>query len=134
MTTDEPTTVRTTPPTMPAGPYAQAMTVGKMVYVAGQVAFDPATQEFVGDGDVEVQTRRVIANIEMILEACGTDLSRVVDVMCILPELERDFSAFNEVYRESFTEPFPARTTIRAGLLPGCLIEIKVVALRGDAK
>jgi 2-iminobutanoate/2-iminopropanoate deaminase len=108
-------------------PYSQAVRHGDLVYVAGQVAMDPATGQFV-EGDIRVQTRRVLDNIQAILEAAGTSLAHALEAICILQD-GRDFAAFNEVYRAYFPAAPPARTTFQGVLLrPGLLVEIRVVA------
>ena len=78
------------------GPYSQGVVAGGFVYVSGQIPLDPATGELVG-GSIEEQTERVIANLKAILEAAGTDISKVVKTTCFLKDMG-DFSRFNSVY------------------------------------
>ena len=108
-------------------PYSQAVRHGDLVFVAGQVAIDPATGQVVA-GDVRAQTRRVLDNVQAILRAAGTSLDQAVEAMCFLRDIG-DFAAFNEVYRTYFPHDPPARTTVQA-VLPreGLLVEIRVVA------
>ncbi|MDQ6858074.1 MAG: Rid family hydrolase, partial [Chloroflexota bacterium] len=78
-------------------PYAQAIRAGEFVYVAGQVALDPATGQAMV-GDITAQTEKVIANIAAILENAGTSLANAVENICFLADVRRDFAAFNAVY------------------------------------
>jgi 2-iminobutanoate/2-iminopropanoate deaminase len=109
----------------PKAPYSPVVVSGDHVYTAGQVAFD-AEGNVVPGGTAE-QTRQVLANLERCLEAAGCSLSDVVKVNAFLVDLD-DFPAFNAVYREVFSEPYPARTTVQAGLAPGLLVEVEAVA------
>lgn len=110
-------------------PYSQAIKVGELVFVAGQVAFDPVTNTPVA-GDIAVQTRRVLDNVALILDAAGTSLAYAVENICFLADVRRDFAAFNAVYREYFPSDGPARTTVQAALpLEGLLVEIRCVAV-----
>ena len=109
-------------------PYAQAVRVGDLVFVAGQVALDPATGLALS-GDIAVQTEAVLGRISGILEAAGTSLANAVENLCFLSDVRRDFAAFNAVYAKHFDTPGPARTTVQA-VLPreGLLVEIRTVA------
>lgn len=108
-------------------PYSQAIRHGDLVFVAGQVAIDPATGQVV-EGDIRAQTRQTLANIEAILEAAGTSLAHAVECICLLHDIG-DFAAFNEVYKGFFPKDPPARTTVQAVLpRPGLLVEIRTVA------
>ena len=109
-------------------PYAQAVRVGDLVFVAGQVALDPTTGQAM-QGDITVQTEAVIARISGILEAAGTSLANAVENLCFLADVRRDFAAFNVVYGKSFDTNGPTRTTVQA-VLPreGLLVEIRTVA------
>jgi 2-iminobutanoate/2-iminopropanoate deaminase len=108
-------------------PYSQAVRHGDLVFVAGQVALDPATGQVV-EGDIRPQTRQVLKNIEAILRAAGTSLEHAVECLCLLSNIG-DFAAFNEVYKGFFPKDPPARTTVQAVLpRPGLLVEIRAVA------
>jgi 2-iminobutanoate/2-iminopropanoate deaminase len=108
-------------------PYSQAVRHGDLVFVAGQVALDPATGQVV-PGDIRPQTRQVLENIEAILKAAGTSLAHAVECLCLLSNIG-DFAAFNEVYKGFFPKDPPARTTVQAVLpRPGLLVEIRTVA------
>ncbi|HEY8732517.1 MAG TPA: Rid family hydrolase [Candidatus Limnocylindria bacterium] len=109
-------------------PYAQAVRVGDLVFVAGQVALDPATGQAM-PGDITAQTEAVLGRIAGILEAAGTSLANAVENVCFLADVRRDFAAFNVVYAAHFDTTGPARTTVQA-VLPreGLLVEIRTVA------
>jgi 2-iminobutanoate/2-iminopropanoate deaminase len=110
------------------GPYSQAIRAGQFIFVAGQVALDPATQRIV-DGDVRRQTERVLKNIAAILEAAGSSMSKVVRCVVFLNRMS-DFEAMNEVYGRIFDRRPPARTTLGGVQLPkGSLLEIEATAL-----
>jgi len=111
--------------TRPSAPYSPAVVSGDHVYTAGQVAFG-ADGAIVPGGVVE-QTRQVFANLERCLEAAGCTLDDVVKVNAYLTDLA-SFEDFNAIYREAFSEPYPARTTVQAGLVAGLLVEIEAVA------
>jgi 2-iminobutanoate/2-iminopropanoate deaminase len=110
------------------GPYSQAVRVGKMVYTAGQIALDPATGKMV-EGDISVQTARVLQNIEAVLKAAGSGMKNVVKTTVFLQDIN-DFAAMNEVYGGFFGDKPPARSTVPvAGLPLGALVEIEAVAI-----
>jgi reactive intermediate/imine deaminase len=109
----------------PKAPYSPVVVSGDHVFTAGQVAFD-ASGELVGS-DIASQTRRALENVRASLAAAGCDLDDVVKVNAYLVDLG-DFEGYNAVYREFFAAPYPARTTVQAGLPPGVLVEIEAVA------
>ena len=109
----------------PSSPYSPVFVSGDLVYTAGQIGTD-ASGEIV-DGGVEAQTRQALTNLGRCLEAAGCGLGNVIKVTSYLTNMD-DFPAYNEIYREHFGEPFPARTTIGAILAPGLLFEIEAVA------
>ncbi len=112
------------------GPYSQAVQVGNMVFVSGQIPLDPATGQLVAGG-IEEQTRRVLLNIQAILEAAGLGLKDVVRTTVFLADLA-DFPRMNQVYAEFFPEEPPARTTVQAAGLPrGALVEVDAIAVGG---
>jgi len=109
------------------GPYSQGIKAGGFVFVSGQVAIDPATQQVVA-GDIKAQTERVCQNLKAILEAAGTDLESVVKSTVYLRSMA-DFAAMNEVYGKYFKNEPPARATVAvAGLPRDVLVEIDVIA------
>lgn len=110
------------------GPYSQAIKANGFVFVSGQVAFDPATQQII-NGDVSAQTDRVLKNLAAILTAAGTALEKVVRSTVFLKNMG-DFVAMNEVYAKYFTNAPPARSTVEVARLPkDVLVEIDVIAL-----
>jgi 2-iminobutanoate/2-iminopropanoate deaminase len=110
------------------GPYSQAIRANGFVFVSGQVAIDPATQQVIS-GDVVVQTDRVMKNLSGILKAAGSGLEKVVRSTVFLKNMS-DFAAMNEVYARYFSSAPPARSTVEAARLPkDVLVEIDVIAL-----
>ncbi len=111
----------------PIGPYSQAVKSNGFVFISGQVALDPKTNDFVGD-DVRQQTERVLENLKAILEASGVTLTHVVKTTVFLKDMN-DFAAMNEVYARYFTAAPPARSTVQAARLPkDALVEIDLIA------
>jgi len=112
------------------GPYSSALRADPFLFVSGQVPFDPVTGNMV-DGDIRVQTQRVLENIGALLNSGGLMYSHVVRTTVFLVDMN-DFAAMNEVYRTFFVEPYPARSTIQAARLPrDARIEIDVIAMAG---
>lgn len=110
------------------GPYSQGIRANGFVFVSGQVAIDPATQQVV-TGDVAAQTEQVIKNLSGILKAAGTSLDQVVRSTVFLKSMN-DFAAMNEVYGKFFSANPPARSTVEVSRLPReVLVEIDVIAL-----
>ncbi|HLJ24575.1 MAG TPA: RidA family protein [Candidatus Acidoferrales bacterium] len=110
------------------GPYSQAVRANGFLFVSGQIALDPKTQQVVGT-TASVQTERVLENVKGILEAAGTALDRVVKATVFLADMN-DFAAMNEVYGRYFEADPPARSTIEASKLPrNVRVEIEVIAL-----
>ncbi len=112
----------------PVGPYSPAIVLDRLVFVSGQGAVDPATGRMVGP-DVAAQTEQVFRNIQAILEAAGTDLSRVLRCGVFLVDMS-DFPAMNAVYARVFGDHRPARTTVQVAALPHpeLRVEIDVIA------
>lgn len=110
----------------PGGAYSQAIVVGPLVFTSGVTPVDPATGKVV-DGDVAVQTERVLRNLEAILQAAGSGLEHAVKATVHLADLKRDFVAFNETYARIMPDPKPVRTTVGSDLR-GVLVEIDLVA------
>jgi len=110
------------------GPYSQAIRANGFVFVSGQVAIDPATQQVL-EGDVAAQTERVMKNLAGILAAAGTGLENVVRSTVFLKNMG-DFAAMNAVYGKYFTATPPARSTVEVARLPkDVLVEIDVIAV-----
>ncbi len=113
----------------PIGPYSQAIAVdGKFVYTAGQIALDPSTNQLV-EGDIKVQTRRVMQNLDAILTAAGSSMARVVKTTVFLKDMG-EFAAMNEVYAEFLGAAAPARSTVEVARLPRDVrVEIEAIGL-----
>jgi len=111
------------------GPYSQAVVVDKMVYTSGQIALTPEGSDELLKEDVVVQAVRVMKNLEAVLEASGSSLSRVIKTTIFLADMN-DFAVVNEVYAEAFGEHKPVRSTVAVKTLPkNALVEIDAVAL-----
>ncbi|TVR66391.1 MAG: RidA family protein [Gemmatimonadales bacterium] len=112
------------------GPYSQAIRAGGTLYLAGQIALDPATGEMV-EGGIEAETRQVMENLAAVLAAAGMDFGHVVQTQVFLTDLA-DFAAMNEIYGSYLAPPYPARATVEvAGLPRGAVVEIQMVAVDG---
>jgi 2-iminobutanoate/2-iminopropanoate deaminase len=109
----------------PKAPYSPVAVAGDLVFTAGQVGFDVGGE--LVSGGISAQTRQALENLRACLRAAGCDVGDVVKVTAFLTDLG-DFEAYNTVYREFFSEPFPARTTVGAVLPGGILVEIEAVA------
>ena len=110
------------------GPYSQAIRANGFLFLSGQVALDPATQQLVA-GDIATQTTRVLENLKGILEAADSSLDRVVKTTVYLKDMN-DFAAMNEVYARYFPADPPARATVEVARLPkDARVEIDLVAL-----
>ena len=109
------------------GPYSQAIKVGGLVFVSGQLPIDPATGAF-AEGGIKELTRQSLTNMKVILEEAGTSMVNVVKTTVFLADMN-DFAAMNEVYAEFFAAPFPARSAVAVKTLPkGALVEIECIA------
>ncbi len=109
------------------GPYSQAVKVGNLVFLSGQIPIDPETGEFVSE-DVAEQTKQVLHNLSAVLDASGASLDSVVKTTVFLADMN-DFAAMNEVYAEGFGENKPARATVQAARLPrDAKVEIECIA------
>jgi 2-iminobutanoate/2-iminopropanoate deaminase len=112
----------------PVGPYSQAIVAGSTIYVAGQVPINPRTRQAV-TGSFEEQAVQAFENVKAIVEAAGATLADVVRVNVYLANLA-DFNKMNEIYMRYFSEDYPARTTVGAGLLSTFSIEVDCIAVR----
>jgi 2-iminobutanoate/2-iminopropanoate deaminase len=108
----------------PDAPYSPVYVSGDLVYTAGQIGADASGA--VADG-IEAQTRQALENLRLCLDAAGCSFGDVMKVNAYLTDMD-NFAAYNAVYRETFTAPYPARTTVGAALAPGLLVEIEAVA------
>ena len=113
-------------PSALALPFSVAVRGGGLLYFSGQVATDPVTDELI-EGDVAEQTEQVLRNLAAALALAGKDLGDVVRVGVYLTDMSQ-FAAMNDVYRQHFTQPYPARTAIGVAALPfGAVVEMDVV-------
>ena len=124
--------VRTTTAPNAIGPYSQAVSVPvgdrKMVFCSGQIALDPATGTLV-EGDIETQTRQVMANLGAVLLAAGAAWKHVVKTTIFLASMD-DYPTVNAVYGEAFPVDPPARSTVQAARLPRDVkVEIEAIAI-----
>lgn len=109
------------------GPYSQAVKDGDMIFVSGQLPIDPATGQFPSDRIAD-QTRMSLENVKHILAQEGYDMSRVVKTTVLLKDIA-DFAEMNEIYKQYFSEPYPARSAFQVAALPkDARIEIEVIA------
>lgn len=119
--------VQTTQAPAAIGPYSQAIRAGGMVFCSGQIPLT-ANGELLAEG-IEAQTHQVLSNLKAVLEAAGSSLSQVVQTTCYLQDMT-EFAAFNQVYGQYFSEPFPARATVQVARLPRDVrVEVACIAL-----
>ena len=109
------------------GPYSQAVKVGSLLFLSGQLGIDPKTGEITGD--VAAQTKQALTNAKAILAAAGSTMNKVVKTTVFLSDIG-NFAAMNGVYGTFFTEgSYPARSAFEVAALPkGGLVEIELVA------
>jgi 2-iminobutanoate/2-iminopropanoate deaminase len=112
------------------GPYSQAVLANGFAFLSGQIPIDPVTNTLI-DGDIVAQTVRVLENIKIVLEACGSSLDKVVKTTVFVKDLG-EFAKINETYARYFPENPPARSTVEAARLPRDVrVEIECIALVG---
>ena len=122
-------TIRTEGAPAAIGPYSQAVVISELglVLTSGQIGLDPATGELV-TGGIEPEFRRVLDNLQAILDAAGSSLDRVVRATLYMVDLS-EFAAVNTIYAERIGSPLPARVTVGAASLPkGARIEVDLIA------
>jgi len=111
----------------PIGPYSQAIKFNNLLFTSGQIPIVPKTGNLVVGG-IKEQGRQTLENLKAVIEAGGSDLSKVIKVNLFLANMD-DFAAMNEVYAEYFGESKPARSALEASKLPkGALVEIDAIA------
>ena len=98
------------------GTYSQAIRVGHLVFLSGQIPLDAATMEVV-DGDFEVRARQVFENLKAVAAAAGGELNQIVKLTIFLTDLN-NFAVVNSVMEDYFDEPFPARAAVGVASLP----------------
>ena len=110
------------------GPYSQALDMGGMVFVSGQIPVDPAAGTMADD--VRAQAAQSLTNLKSILAEAGLGMSDVIKTTVCLADLG-DFAAVNEVYASFFSEPYPARSCVQVAAIPrGAKVEIECIAKR----
>jgi 2-iminobutanoate/2-iminopropanoate deaminase len=120
--------ISTTEAPAAVGPYSQAIRIGNFVFCSGQIPLDPKTAQIV-EGDINVQTRRVMENISAVLRAEGLNFENIVKTTIFLTNLG-DFQAVNELYGSYFKSDPPARSTVQVAALPKAAnVEIEVIAV-----
>ena len=121
--------IRTEQAPAPIGPYNQAVSFGNLLFVSGQIALDAKDGSLYQDGDIKVETEKVMQNLKAILEANDMDFSHVLKATIFLMDMGK-FAQVNEVYGQYFDEASaPARETVQVASLPrGVQVEISVVA------
>lgn len=111
----------------PIGPYSQAVKAGNLLFVSGQIALKPNTNEL-ANADIIEETHQVLQNIKAVLAADGMDFSNIVKTTILLSDMEL-FSSVNEIYAKYFEGDFPARETVAVkGLPKNVNVEISVIA------
>ena len=109
-------------------PYSQAIRTDGLIFCSGQLPIDPATGKM--PEDIKEQTRQSLANVKAILAEEGLDINNVVKTTVLLADMSL-FAEMNEVYGETFSQPYPARSAFAVKALPmGALVEIEVIASR----
>jgi 2-iminobutanoate/2-iminopropanoate deaminase len=127
------TIVRSTHAPAAIGPYSQAISVPlgdgkKMIFCSGQIALDPETGAVV-EGDIEAETRQVLANLHAVLSAAGATFADIVKTTIYLASMD-DFARVNAIYGERFATEPPARATVAvAGLPRKVRVEIDAIAV-----
>ena len=116
----------------PVGPYSQAILVENWLYCSGQIALDPATDEMIGHGNIEIEARQVLKNLIAVVEAAGGKNSNIIRTTIYLTNL-KDFAKVNQIYAETFdNDVSPARACVEVSNLPkGGKIEIDCIAWLG---
>ncbi|MCU0601036.1 MAG: RidA family protein [Desulfobacterales bacterium] len=108
------------------GPYSQAIQLGSLLFVSGQIPIDPKTANLV-PGDIEAQTRQVMENLKAIVTAAGMTLADALKATCFLKNMG-DFAKFNGIYAGYFGDTPPARETVEVARLPrDVLVEVSLI-------
>jgi len=137
--TEENGQIRTNKAPEPVGAYPHARREGDFLFLSGIGPRKPGTKVIPGvtfnekgeviDHDIQAQTRSVIENVKAVLEASGSSIEKVVDVLAFLTDMKRDFEGYNKVYAETFAPIGATRTTVQVGALPTPIaVEFKIIA------
>ena len=111
----------------PVGPYSQAILANGFLYCSGQIAINPENNVF-EDNSIQEQTKRVMKNIEAVLNEAGYSFENVIKTTCFLDDMN-NFSSFNEIYSQYFTSK-PARSCVEAKLPKGAKVEVEIIAYK----
>lgn len=118
--------VKTTNAPEAIGPYSQAIIMGNTLFTSGQIPINPETGA-IPEG-VEAQAKQALTNVSKVIEAAGSDMSKVVKTTVFIKNMN-DFAKINEIYAEFFTEPYPARSCVEVARLPkDVLLEVEAIA------
>ena len=110
------------------GPYSQAVKAGNLMFISGQIPLDPETGDLVSKS-IEDQAKQVLENVKSICEAAGYSLDDIVKISIFLTDLS-NFAVVNDMMKEYFSEPYPARATVEVSGLPlGVNVEIEAIVL-----
>ena len=110
------------------GPYSQAVKAGNLMFISGQIPLDPKTGDLVSQS-IEDQAKQVLENVKNICEAAGCSLDDIVKISIFLTDLS-NFAVVNDMMKEYFSEPYPARATVEVSGLPlGVNVEIEAIVL-----
>ena len=110
------------------GPYSQGIITGNLIFTAGQIPIDPETGELV-EHRIEIQTRRCLLNLKAILEEAGSGMEKIVKTTVFLSDMT-NFVKMNEIYKEFFSDDFPARSAVQVARLPkDAMVEIEAIAM-----
>mgnify|MGYP001391256594 FL=1 len=119
--------IKTTEAPEAIGPYSQAIRIGDFLYTSGQISLDPKTMEMI-TGNIELETEKVLQNIEAILSAEGLNFGHVIKTTVYLTDLS-EFTRMNQVYEKFFSNTKPARACVQVAALPkGAKVEIDAIA------
>ena len=110
------------------GPYSQAVKAGNLMFISGQIPLDPKTGDLVSQS-IEDQAKQVLENVKSICEAAGCSLDDIIKISIFLTDLS-NFAVVNDMMKEYFSEPYPARATVEVSGLPlGVNVEIEAIVL-----
>lgn len=124
-------TIQTKDAPQAIGPYSQATQVGNFIFLSGQIGLDPSTTELV-DGGCKAQLQQVFKNMHAVVRAAEASFNDIVKLTIYLKDLN-DFSLVNDMMKQEFQEPYPARTTIQVAALPkGALVELDAIIILSE--
>ena len=119
--------IKTTEAPEAIGPYSQAIRIGDFLYTSGQISLDPKTMEMI-TGNIELETEKVLQNIEAILSSEGLHFGHIIKTTVYLTDLS-EFARMNQVYEKFFSSTKPARACVQVAALPkGAKVEIDAIA------